>query len=420
MAFEFEDTETIVVRADWLNSFEPHQFIETPKRLTSSEHLLWWLRCYPNSIGLENKGHVGVFTYTSIGGFNTEFVVTIDRSEIKDSHVKSYDNPMKNGKRFLASHDDIRSGQVIQNGSFVIRCKVNFKFNLEKLRAPIPSCEDSCIVKVDRKTLETYQPGQGIIEQKQTVDDITWWIRYFPNGTKPENKGHVSIFFYIIGGPVNMKCSCAMPIGGSLIKHYFSADCEQDGARGMSNCFSHNQCNLANSNNGIIDLVCTVKFRELTKQVSTLTPPSTKTAQDKKRNKRCIKDTITTSFLECQLNGNVAGDYNSTDMKFAKGSDKHQWRVLHFPAGILAPSNGYIGLIVEATTTDTITVIMNGVIRIEGSPFEKKFSMLVEKDSSQSFPKLISHEDLRRNGGIIDSKITITCEATFEEYLFII
>uniref|UniRef100_A0A7E4VDN4 MATH domain-containing protein n=1 Tax=Panagrellus redivivus TaxID=6233 RepID=A0A7E4VDN4_PANRE len=294
---------------------------------------------------------------------------------------------MCHGYPMLVSHETIRSGKIIRNGSFVIRCEIHFKIELDKLTI-------------------------NKITKKRTVDGITWWIQYYPSGLQSTDKGYISVYFYVEGGPIKADFSCAMSIGDDIIQKRVSEACEKCDNWGDNKWFSHKQCQIANHNNDVIDLVCQITF---TKPFPTPQNDSTLLQSVNKITKTCIEDAVTFTILECQLELNEVGDFDSTPKKFAERSGRHQWRILYFPAGDLNRSKGHISLHIEASTTEAETVILSGVIKIDGTPFEKKFKMFVEnEDSSLAFSKLITHEELRGIGGIINNQIVFICEVLFE------
>uniref|UniRef100_A0A7E5A1S0 YceI domain-containing protein n=1 Tax=Panagrellus redivivus TaxID=6233 RepID=A0A7E5A1S0_PANRE len=266
MDFEFEDSETIVVKTDLLDAYG--QFIKTARRPTSYENLFWWLECYPNGDTDDSNGHVSIFLHTSVGGFGVEATFTVDRSGIRKRKSIGCTTPIQVGFPKFARHSSIRSGSIIYNDTFVIRCKVSFK---------------------------TYSEPASI----------------------------------------------------SLIK-------------------------------------------------------------------TCVKDSVTFTISEKQLEMGNLGNVKSLAKKFATDSDKHQWQLAYFSTPATSDSEGTLNMFVEASTTETNTVTLSGVIKVDGTSFEKKFNMLVDDRSISVFPKLITHEQLRCIGGIIDSKVTVTCDVSFE------
>uniref|UniRef100_A0A7E4VMN0 MATH domain-containing protein n=1 Tax=Panagrellus redivivus TaxID=6233 RepID=A0A7E4VMN0_PANRE len=417
MKFEFNDTATIEVNTDLLTCCDEGQYFETKKRSIGKKNLFWWLRCYPNGSGVF-CGSVDVSIHTSFGGFSIRHVTTIDRSDVKKSGGGYYKEPLV-CNHSLSPHFRIKSGSIIQNNVFVIRCKVNFKIALDEPRIDHMKnfMEDSAIIKLNRKTLESYDLGDSIVGEKRTIADMTWWTKYYPCGVEFENDYYnFDVFFNFTNAPEKTHFSCGLLIGGAFVQKSF--DSMYSAGRAIS--FSHKQLQNADHENDVVDLVCKVSFNRPTKDVpknptlplklTVLTKPTT--------SKTCYKDSVAFSILECQLTFNEVGDFGSTPKRFVTGSDKHQWRVLYFPVGVLAPPKGFISLIVEASTTETKTVFLTGEITIRGTPFSKKFKMLVEEDSNIAFPKLISHEELRRIGGIVDQQVIITCDVTFEDHVF--
>uniref|UniRef100_A0A7E4WD46 MATH domain-containing protein n=1 Tax=Panagrellus redivivus TaxID=6233 RepID=A0A7E4WD46_PANRE len=124
-----------------------------------------------------------------------------------------------------------------------------------------------------------------------------------------------------------------------------------------------------------------------------------------KPTKLSIKNSITVTMVDYQLDHNDIGEFDSSPKTFVKGSDKHEWRLQWFPAGYCTRAKEHISLFVEASTPEKKTVTLS-----------ETFNMIVETDSSCAFQKLISHEELRRIGGIVDEKVTIVCEGTFNTF----
>uniref|UniRef100_A0A7E4VPI0 MATH domain-containing protein n=1 Tax=Panagrellus redivivus TaxID=6233 RepID=A0A7E4VPI0_PANRE len=420
MSFEFEDTETLSIEAEWLNIFEPGQCVVSARRpVPRCKNLYWWIECYPNGETLELKQYVSVFVCTSTGGFEFKKVITVLRSDVKCQSTKFCPKNTSGGWKKCISHEKLVLADTIKDGVFTIKCDVIFKVpngtidNLKKSE----SFEDSCIIKFNRKLIETYKPGQKIIEEKRTVNGITWWNHYYPCGETEDDKGYVSVFFHVSGGPIVLDRRYAMSINGVHVKYSSHSEFEETGNIGYLHCYTHEQCQLADHKNDIIEIVCKAIFTKpglptLPIYVQ-ITPPEKVEAPLKKQS---VKDSITAMMVDYQLDHNDVGEFDSTPKTFINGSDKHQWRLLYYPAGDNPRSKGHISLFLEVSTTETKTVTLSGVIKIVGTTFEKTFNMIVETDSISAFPKLISHEELRQIGGIIDEKVAIVCEGTFNTF----
>uniref|UniRef100_A0A7E4UTS0 MATH domain-containing protein n=1 Tax=Panagrellus redivivus TaxID=6233 RepID=A0A7E4UTS0_PANRE len=413
MSFEFEDTDTLSIDAEWLTLFEPGQSILSPRRrVPRCKNLDWWIECNPNGDTKAERNYVSVFICASAVGYELTKSVTVKRSD-----VKYQSNKISEGFNKCISHDKLKLGDTIKDGIFAIKCDVMFKVPLETIETikKLERITDSCIIKFDRKKIDTLIPGNNIVEQKRTVDGFTWWIDYFPCGNIQNDKGFVSLFFHITGGPVTVKFTCAMSVDGVPIVQNpgFTDYGKSEKGKGFRQCFSHKQVKLADHKNDIIDIVCETVFIKPAEPTLPVTMQQNVEAPLKKQS---VNDSITVTMVDYQLDHNEVGEFDSTPKAFVNGSDKHQWRLLCFPAGDTPRSKGHISLIVEASTTETKTVTLSGVIRIVGTTFEKKFNTIVETDSVSAFPKFISHEELRRIGGIVNGNVTIVCEGTFHTF----
>uniref|UniRef100_A0A7E4UUX9 CUB domain-containing protein n=2 Tax=Panagrellus redivivus TaxID=6233 RepID=A0A7E4UUX9_PANRE len=255
----YEDTDTMTVKVDYLDLFEPCQYFQSEKRPIGFKNLMWWLKCYPNGSTVADKGYLSVFVYTNAHQLH---------SLCKDT--------TQNGCPKLASHDLIRSSSIIENGAFVIRCKVRFKkfgrtdpeqssknnVKQQNKNDVNPIRRDSCIVKLNRNDLDTYKPEESIIIEKQTVDGTIFIIEYYPCGNGELNKGYISVYLSVTGGPREINFSCGMSVNGVLIQ--LAGVGVYDGIKcwGKAQCFSHKQCRTADHNDDVIDLVCKFHFKK--------------------------------------------------------------------------------------------------------------------------------------------------------------
>uniref|UniRef100_A0A7E4V3L9 MATH domain-containing protein n=1 Tax=Panagrellus redivivus TaxID=6233 RepID=A0A7E4V3L9_PANRE len=400
-SYEFEDSETLTIDAVLLNLLEFDQFVTSPKRVVPKcKNLSWRITCYPNGNGAENKGYVSLFINTSIGGFEKTMTVTLLRSDTKCTDTDTYVKPASDGWQRFVSHEKLMSNGTIRDGVITIKAYVCFKIPRETMIDDEKLEEDICVVKFNRKTMEMLKSSDAIVEEKRTFNGVNWWIQYYPTGHYHAGKRYLSLYF-CADGLVRRNICAGICIDGVYV--YRSFNYENTDKQGYSKFFSRKQCLRADHDNGVIDIVCKIRIDKSAGVIpSTFNFPKTS-----------ISDTITVTMVDYQLEHNDVGDFDGTPKMPVKGSAKHQWRLQYFPAGDCARSKGHISLFIEASTVETKTVTLSGVIRIAGTWFEKKFNMIVESDSYYGFPKLISHDELKEIGGIVGSKIVITCKATF-------
>uniref|UniRef100_A0A7E4V4V2 MATH domain-containing protein n=2 Tax=Panagrellus redivivus TaxID=6233 RepID=A0A7E4V4V2_PANRE len=360
---EIEDSETLTIDADLLDLLDHGQYVMSAKRpVPKCKNLSWWITCYPNGNETDNEGYLSVYVYTSMGGFEKTMTVTLLRSDIK--------------------------------------VDVRFKIPQEMVQNEEKIEEDNYVIKFNRTTIKTIKTGEGIVEGKRSFHGVNWWIQYYPAGYTYESKQYVSVFIFVDGGPKKLIIRGAISINGVAIYNDYNPDVFHNNGVGYLKLFSHKQCKLADHINDIVDIEFKVSVRKT--DVIFTAIPSHKTS---------VKDQLTVTFDEYELDRNH--DFEGTLKTAVKDSEKHRWWLQYFPAGDCARSKGHISLFIKASTSETKMVILSCVIRIVGTNFEKKFNMLIESDSYINFPKLISHEELKLIGGIVDSKITITCEAVF-------
>uniref|UniRef100_A0A7E4V3H1 MATH domain-containing protein n=1 Tax=Panagrellus redivivus TaxID=6233 RepID=A0A7E4V3H1_PANRE len=269
--------------------------------------------------------------------------------------------------------------------------------------ATVTSCEieDSETLTIDADLLDLLDHGQYVMSAKRPVPkckNLSWWITCYPNGNETDNEGYLSVYVYTSMG--GFEKTMTVTLLRSDIKDDYNPDVFHNNGVGYLKLFSHKQCKLADHINDIVDIEFKVSVRKT--DVIFTAIPSHKTS---------VKDQLTVTFDEYELDRNH--DFEGTLKTAVKDSEKHRWWLQYFPAGDCARSKGHISLFIKASTSETKMVILSCVIRIVGTNFEKKFNMLIESDSYINFPKLISHEELKLIGGIVDSKITITCEAVF-------
>uniref|UniRef100_A0A7E4VKV1 MATH domain-containing protein n=1 Tax=Panagrellus redivivus TaxID=6233 RepID=A0A7E4VKV1_PANRE len=426
-ADKFTDTVTLDIKATWLDLFEPYQYISSPKQpVPNHEELNWWIHCYPNGANGDCRGKVGVAVFTSDGNFELSVVFTIQNTDITTGNfTKQCDGPFSQAANAFTTHNQLEllAEDVFQDGTFVIQCDVVFNFSCEavlnnlKLIEKPKSFEDNCIVKIDRDML-TFKPGRQAKTKKQVINGITWWIVYQPNGETEDDQHYVGVYFHVFGGPIITNFTCSMIMDGVKLEKTGIVRLTDDRGEGFR-FVSHKQFLLAVDEEDNVDIKCHVTFYQfpavtITATNKTETPAPTVASKSSSDHSHVCQDTISISMLDIMLDNTANGDFDTTPMTPVKGSDKHQWRLQVFPAGDFPRAEGYVSLYLDALTTEVKPVQCSGVVKIDGTNFEKKFSFAVEDGNVTGFPKLISHDKLKMLNCVSEGAIKFVCEANFE------